>query len=94
MCSDMDERAKTDGKGTAVALIGREMRNALTSVQVLYKPGVAHLVSSGQMLELGLRIWISRILVWVDLLDLTAFTTGDRRKFAIEKVHCHSDIAA
>ena len=30
----------------------------------------AHLVGSSQLLELGLRIWISRILVWVHLLDL------------------------
>ena len=40
--------------------------------------GPAHLVGSGQQLELGLRIWISRILVRVHLPDMAQLGAGHR----------------
>ena len=46
-------------------------------MQILYNAGEAHLVGSSQLLKLGLRIWVSRILVWVHLLDLAHLETDN-----------------
>ena len=70
-CLAMDAKCKGDGAvGDNRGRTHMSENEAHGHAGNIQHRGAAHLIGSGQMLELCLRIWISRILVWVYLLGI------------------------